>query len=98
MYISFVHFFFIYSLRSCFKPFQDEIDRYITWPGQALAYKMGQLRFSQLRAESEEKLGSLFDIKDFHEVVLNSYGSMDMVEEDVNLWIEKVLKGKKNLA
>ncbi|RXG56509.1 hypothetical protein Avbf_08583 [Armadillidium vulgare] len=68
-----------------------EVDRYITWPGQALAYKMGQLRFSELRAKSEDELGDLFDIKDFHETILDSYGSFDVVESEVDKWIEETL-------
>lgn len=47
-----------------------EVDRYISWPGQALSYKMGQLKILELRKEAEQKLGAKFDIHDFHDVIL----------------------------
>jgi len=60
-----------------------EIRRYITWPGQATAYKIGQVKILELRKMAEEQLGKRFELKDFHEVVLNSTGPLDLLEERV---------------
>ncbi|XP_047736442.1 uncharacterized protein LOC125177893 [Hyalella azteca] len=70
---------------------ENEVDRYITWPGQALAYKSGQLQISSFRSSAEQQLGSEFDIKDFHDVILDSLGPMSVVEEEVNEWIASTL-------
>jgi uncharacterized protein (DUF885 family) len=68
---------------------QTEADRYIAWPGQALAYKMGQLTIRKLREEAKTQLGAKFDIKAFHDVVLNG-GAMplDLLQERVERWIK----------
>jgi len=67
---------------------QTEADRYIAWPGQALAYKMGQLTIRKLRDEAKAQLGPKFDIKAFHDEVLNG-GAMplDLLQERVERWI-----------
>merc|ERR1711936_1532708 len=71
---------------------RDEVTRYITWPGQATAYKIGQLKIEELRERATEALAENFDIKDFHDVVLRSVGSLDMLEEQVNLYIASYTK------
>lgn len=69
---------------------QTEADRYIAWPGQALAYKMGQLMIRKLREEAKAQLGAKFDIKAFHDEVLNG-GAMplDLLQERVERWIKE---------
>ncbi len=69
---------------------QTEADRYIAWPGQALAYKMGQLTILKLRDEAKKQLGEKFDLKSFHDEILNG-GSMplDLLQERVEAWIKQ---------
>ena len=71
---------------------ENEVDRYIAWPGQALAYKIGQLKILELRNKAELELGDKYDIKDFHHEVLKR-GSLplDILEEYINEWIKESL-------
>lgn len=82
-----------YFLENSAKTKQDvmnEVDRYINWPGQALAYKIGQLKILELRAKAESEFGEDFDIKDFHHEVLKRGAlPLDILEEYINQWIEK---------
>ena len=65
-----------------------EVDRYISWPGQALAYKLGEMKISELRQRAEEELGDAFDIRSFHDVLLGQ-GSLplDLLETVVEAYI-----------
>jgi len=70
---------------------EREVNRYITWPGQALGYKIGQLKISELRQRAETHLKESFDIKDFHEVILESAGPLSIVEKKVEEWMKAVM-------
>jgi uncharacterized protein (DUF885 family) len=77
----------------------SEVDRYIAWPGQALAYKVGQLKIMELRALAEKELGAKFGIRDFHDVVLrNGTIPLDLLEEQVRAWIAQSRKSESRSA
>jgi uncharacterized protein (DUF885 family) len=78
---------------------QSETDRYIAWPAQALSYKLGQLKFRELRDRSQKELGPKFDIRSFHDEMLNGgVLPLDLLDARTNSWIQQQKAGIKSAA
>ena len=75
-----------------FHEINTEVDRYISWPGQALAYKVGELKITELRQKTENALGDQFDIREFHNIVLQKGTlTLPLMEEEVAAYIKQEL-------
>ena len=75
-----------------FHEINTEVDRYISWPGQALAYKIGELKISELRQKTENALGDQFDIREFHNIILQKGTlTLPLMEEEIAAYIKQEL-------
>ena len=76
---------------------QTEVDRYIAWPAQALSYQLGKMKILELRERARHELGSNFDIRSFHDAVLDEGAlPLDLLETKIDLWIKsQATAGKK---
>ena len=67
---------------------ETELQRYVSWPGQALAYKVGELKFRELRIRAQQALGDRFDVRAFHDALLMGGAlPLDMLEKRIDAWI-----------
>lgn len=76
-----------------------EVDRYLTWPGQACGYKIGELKIKELRAKAQKDLGSKFDIRDFHSIILKDGAlPLNILTQNVNQWIDETKRASSVTA
>ena len=76
---------------------QAETDRYVAWPGQALAYKIGQLKILELRDRAQKALGAKFDLRAFHDQVIDAGAlPLDVLESQIDTWIAGQKAGATN--
>lgn len=76
-----------------------EVDRYIVWPGQALAYKIGQLKIAELRSNAQRELATQFDIRAFHDHLLGAGAlPLDLLETRMQQWVSSIKNGQGNAA
>lgn len=76
---------------------ENEVDRYISWPGQALAYKIGELKIQELRRRAEAELGDAFDVREFHATILGQGAvTLDVLDQIVNDWIAREKQAGKS--
>jgi uncharacterized protein (DUF885 family) len=74
---------------------ENEVDRYIGWPGQALAYKLGELEIRRLRADAQRRMGGAFDLRRFHDIVLGSGAvSLPVLGGEVDRWVRSTVKAR----
>jgi uncharacterized protein (DUF885 family) len=80
--------FFAANAAKSLHDIEVEVDRYIVWPGQALAYKIGELKFKELRAFARVELGEKFNVRAFHDAVLENGGlPLDVLDPHIRRWV-----------
>ena len=80
----------LFLLTSNFSRINFEYLRYILWPGQAVTYKIGELKILRLLSVAKLKAGKRFDIREFHRAILDCPGSIDIWDTCINIWLDKI--------